>query len=73
MRGWDYFAKHSQEWSEKYPGKYVAVAGSKLLAIGNSHLEVFKLAKKKHPGNKLPLRIFLGMRNSYIYYEVSLY
>ncbi len=45
----DFLLKHSQELSKKYPGKYIAVVDSKLVAIGNSNLEVFKKAKEVYP------------------------
>ena len=46
----DYFLKHSEELSRKYPGKYIAVVGNKLVAIGDNNKEVFVKAKKRFPG-----------------------
>lgn len=45
----DFLVEHSQEFSKKYPGKYIAVVDNKLVAIGSSNLEVFKKAKEQHP------------------------
>lgn len=45
----DFLLEHSQELSEKYAGKYIAVVDNKLVAIGRSNLEVFRKAKEKHP------------------------
>lgn len=56
MKGWDYFAKHSQEWSEKYPGKHVAVVGNRLVVVSDAALEADKKAKKKFPNKE----IFIG-------------
>jgi len=45
----DYLLKHSQEWSEKYPGKYIAVVRDKVVAASRSALFAFKEAKTKFP------------------------
>ncbi|MDI6826786.1 MAG: DUF5678 domain-containing protein [Candidatus Aenigmarchaeota archaeon] len=45
----DYFFKHSEELSQKYPGKYIAVADDKLVAISRNNAEVFQIAKQKYP------------------------
>ena len=45
----DFLFEHSQELSKKYPGKYMAVVDNKMVALGNSNLEVFRKAKKEHP------------------------
>ncbi|MCK4476651.1 MAG: hypothetical protein KAU16_07985 [Methanophagales archaeon] len=49
----NYLLKHSQQLSEKYPGKYVAIVGDKLVAINNSALNAFKIAKKKFPDKEV--------------------
>ena len=49
----NYLLKHSQELSEKYSGKYVAVVGDKLVAINNSAVNAFKIAKGKYPDEKV--------------------
>jgi hypothetical protein len=49
----NYLLKHSQELSEKYPGKYVAIVGDKLVAINNSALNAFKIAKEKFPDKEV--------------------
>lgn len=46
---------HSQELSKKYPGKYIAIVDNKLVAIGESEVEVFKAAKQKHPDKLISL------------------
>ncbi|MEW6007115.1 MAG: DUF5678 domain-containing protein [bacterium] len=45
----NYLLKHSQEFSEKYPGKYIAIIKNKLASVGNSEIEVFKKAKEEYP------------------------
>ena len=51
MNSHEFLLKHSQEWSEEYPGKCIALVGDKLVAIGHDELEVFKEAKRKYPDN----------------------
>ena len=50
MEAHEYLLKHSQELSEKYPGKYIAIVGYKLVAIGHDELEVLQEGKGKIPG-----------------------
>ncbi|MGB7532638.1 MAG: DUF5678 domain-containing protein [Halobacteriota archaeon] len=49
----NYLLKHSQQLSEKYPGKYVAIVGDKLVAINNSALNAFKIAKENFPDKEV--------------------
>lgn len=51
----DFLLEHSQELSKKYPGKYIAVVDNKLVALGNSNLEVFRKAKKAYPGKLISI------------------
>ncbi|MBU1487379.1 hypothetical protein KKH56_04945 [bacterium] len=51
----DYLLKHSQEFSEKYPGKYIAIIKDELVAVGKSNIEVFKKAKEQHPGGEVSI------------------
>lgn len=55
MEAHEYLLKHSQKWSEKYPGKYIAVVGNELVAIGNNEIEVFKKAKEKYPDREVSI------------------
>ena len=48
-----YLLKHSQELSEKYPGKYVAIVGDELVVINNSAVNAFKTAKDKFPDKEV--------------------
>jgi len=48
MEAHEFLLEHSQELSEKYPGKYVAIVGGELVAIGYSEPEVFEKAKEKY-------------------------
>jgi hypothetical protein len=50
-----YLLKHSQEFSEKYPGKYVAIIKDELVAIGNSSIEVFEKAKEQYPDEEVSI------------------
>ena len=55
MEAHEYLLKHSQKWSEEYPGKYIAVVGTELVAIGNNEIEVFKKAKEKYPDREVSI------------------
>ena len=53
MREHEFLLKHSQELSEKYPGKYLAIIGNEVVAIGFSEPEVFEKAKRKYPNKEV--------------------
>lgn len=42
-----WMARHFDELVRKYPGKFIAVYRNKLVAVGNSHKEVFAVAEKQ--------------------------
>jgi len=43
----DFLLKHSQELSEKYPGKHIAVAEDNVVAVDSYAVNAYKKAKKK--------------------------
>ena len=49
IRNNKFLLKHSQEWTEKYPGKCVAIVGNKLAAVGRDRIEEYQKAKKRYP------------------------
>ncbi len=51
----EWFLKHSGELSKKYPGKYLAIIGEKIAAIGATASEAFKSAKEKNPDKKVSI------------------
>ncbi|MEA3283036.1 MAG: DUF5678 domain-containing protein [Euryarchaeota archaeon] len=51
----EFLLKHSQEWSEEYPGKCIVLVGNKLVAVGHDELEVFKEAKRKYPDKEISI------------------
>jgi len=53
MEAHEFLLKHSQELSEKYPGKYVAIVGDKLVSVNNSAVNAFKEAKEKFPDKEV--------------------
>ena len=53
MKSHEYLLEHSQEWSEKYPGKYIAIVEDELVGVSSSEHEVFEKAKKKYPGKEI--------------------
>lgn len=55
MESHEFFLKHSQEWSQKYPGKHIAILNNNIVSIGESELEVFKEAKRKYPQGEISI------------------
>jgi hypothetical protein len=53
MEAYEYLLRHSQELSEKYPGKYVAIIEDKVVAVSRSAVQAFKEAKKKFLGDEI--------------------
>lgn len=53
MEPHEFLVKHSQELSEKYPGKYVAIVDEEVVGISSSSHEAFKKAKTKYPDKKV--------------------
>lgn len=51
--------KHSQELSEKYPGKYVAIVEDELVAVNNSAVNAFRMAKEKFPDKEVCISYIL--------------
>jgi len=47
-----FYITKSREINKKYGGKHIAIIGNKVIASGDSALEVFKQAKKKFPRRK---------------------
>lgn len=53
MEAHEFLLKHSQELSEKYPGKYVGIVKNKVVIVSDSGLEVAKKSRKKYPGKEV--------------------
>lgn len=53
MDACEYLLKHSQELSEEYPGKYLAIVDDSVIAVSNSGHEAFEKAKKLCPGKEI--------------------
>lgn len=53
MENQEFLLKHSQEWSLKYPNKYVAIVDNRLVSVNNSAVNAFKEAKKKYPDKEV--------------------
>jgi len=53
MKADEFLLKHSQELSEKYPGKYLAIVDNEVAGISSSSHEAFKKAKAKYPTKKI--------------------
>ncbi len=49
----NFLLTHSQELSEKYPGKYVSVVEDRLVSVDNSALNAYKKAKEEFPDKKV--------------------
>jgi len=55
MEAHEYLLKHSQEFSEKYPGKYIAVVKERVVAASRSAMVAFKEAKEKFPKGEIAI------------------
>lgn len=53
----NWFVKNSKKLSEKYPGKYLAIVGTKYV-VGNSYLDASKKAEGKFP-KKMALLVYM--------------
>jgi len=53
MRAHEYLLEHSQEFSERFPGKYIAILTNEVIAVSDSGLEAFKRAKEKYPKEEI--------------------
>lgn len=53
MDTYEFLLKHSQELSEKYPGKYLSIVDEEIVGISSSSHEAFKQAKAKYPKKKI--------------------
>lgn len=51
----DFLLKYSKELSEKYFGKYIAIAEDKIVAVSESRTEAYNKAKRLFPGKKISL------------------
>ncbi len=51
----EWFIQNSGELSKKYPGKYLAIIGEKIAAMGATASEAFRRAKKDHPDEKISI------------------
>ncbi|UCF08047.1 MAG: hypothetical protein JSW28_10480 [Thermoplasmata archaeon] len=54
----EYLYGHSKELQEKYAGKYVAILGDKIIAVGNTFLTTYKEVEKEF-GESLPLIAYI--------------
>ena len=55
MEAHEYLLKHSQELSEKYPGRYIAVVKERVVAASRSAMVAFKEAKEKFPKGEIAI------------------
>ena len=53
MEAHEFMLRHSQELSEKYPGKYLAIVDKEVVGISSSSHEAYKKAKAKYPDKKV--------------------
>ena len=55
MEAHKFLLKHSQEWSEKYLGKCVAIVGDELTAVCRDRIVVYQKAKKKYQKEEISI------------------
>ena len=53
MEAYEYLLKHSQELSEKYPGKYLAIVNDKIVVASRSAIYAYREAKRKFPKGEI--------------------
>ena len=53
MDAYEYLQKHSQELSEKHPGKYLAIVDEKVIVVSNSGHDAFEKAKELCAGKEI--------------------
>ena len=53
MEAREFLLRHSQELSEKYPGKYLAIVDTEVVGISSSGHEAYKKAKAKYPDKEV--------------------
>lgn len=49
----NWIAEHSGEWSEKYPGKYLALVDFEMVGVHDSFGEAYDKASAEYPGGDL--------------------
>ena len=52
MKAHELLLRHSEEWSQKYPGKCVAIVANRLVATGRDRIEAYEKAKELFPKQK---------------------
>lgn len=52
MKELTFYVTKAEEINKKYSGKHIAIVGNKVVAFGDSAIEVLKKARKKHPQSK---------------------
>ncbi|CAD6491280.1 MAG: hypothetical protein DIAAKJNI_00071 [Candidatus Argoarchaeum ethanivorans] len=53
MEAYKFLLRHSQELSEKYPGKYLAIVDKEVVGISSSSHEAYEKAKAKYPDKEV--------------------
>ena len=51
-REFQFYVSRAAEINRRYAGKHVAIIGDRVVASGNSPLEVYRRAKKSHPHSR---------------------
>ena len=52
-KSYKFLLKHSQELSENYPGKYLAIVDNEVVAVSSSGHDAFEKAKKSYPEKEI--------------------
>ncbi len=53
IKSYEYLLKHSQELSEEYPGKYLAIVDNEVVAVSSSGHDAFEKARKLYVGKDI--------------------
>lgn len=64
-REFRFYVSNAPEINRRFAGKHVAIIGDRIVAAGESPLEVWKRAKKSHPQRK-PLLAYVPKRDTLV-------
>ena len=64
-REFRFYLSKAPEINRRFAGKHVAIIGDRVVASGNSPLEVWKRAKKSHPKSR-PLLAYVPKRDTLV-------
>ena len=61
----EFYIKHSGEINRRYSGKHIAIVGNRVVASGDSAMDVLKKAKQKYP-KKRPVLTYVPEKDTLV-------